>query len=82
MWYIYRCWNGTADKAQLFQTAGFLESLMTQVSILLFTPAEAKLFNPREFLIAPAREMAECLAAIPAAPILIIRPVGPAFCKE
>ena len=35
MWYIYQCWNGDADKAQLFQTAWFLESLMTQVSVLL-----------------------------------------------
>ena len=36
MWYNYQCWNGDADKAQMFQTAWFLESLMTQVGTMHF----------------------------------------------
>lgn len=33
MWYVYHCWNADNDKVQLFQTAWFLESLMTQVTL-------------------------------------------------
>ena len=42
MWYIYHCWNRNSDKAQLFQTAWFLESLMTQVSIISFNSEEVQ----------------------------------------
>ncbi|CAL8460948.1 g479 [Coccomyxa elongata] len=34
MWYVYHCWNADNDKVQLFQTAWFLESLMTQTFIV------------------------------------------------
>ena len=50
MWYVYQGWNGDADKAQLFQTAWFLESLMTQVC----TPAVALV------LIGPLRMLTGC----------------------
>lgn len=34
MWYFYQCYNDNPDNVIAFQTAWFLESLMTQVGTL------------------------------------------------